>query len=101
VKESVPPITFFSNALVSQKQMSDDDMFVCFIVVAMSTFLCPNSFVVASQKFLVFLKILIRFEDMIGVGMFFLGCLSTSSYLINGKVANLLSKPLLMVVFTS
>ncbi|CAD6261070.1 unnamed protein product [Miscanthus lutarioriparius] len=41
----------FSEALVYKKEMSDDDMFVCFIVVAMSTFLCPNSSVVPCKKF--------------------------------------------------
>ena len=50
-KDNVPPISFFSEALVSKKEMSDDDMFVCFIVVAMSTFLCPNSSVVPCHKF--------------------------------------------------
>jgi hypothetical protein len=50
-KDNVPPISFFSEALVSQKEMSDDDMFVCFIVVAMSTFFCPNSSVVPCHKF--------------------------------------------------
>ncbi|KAG0526588.1 hypothetical protein BDA96_06G158200 [Sorghum bicolor] len=50
-KDNVPPISFFSEALVSKKEMSDDDMFVCFIVVAMSTFLCPNSSVVSCHKF--------------------------------------------------
>jgi len=50
-KDNVSPISFFSEALVSKKEMSDDDMFVCFIVVAMSTFLCPNSSVVPCHKF--------------------------------------------------
>lgn len=50
-KDSVPPISYFSEALISKKELSDDDMFVCFIVVALSTFLCPNSSVVPSQRF--------------------------------------------------
>jgi len=50
-KDSVPLISYFSEALTCKNGMSDDDMFVCFIVVAMSTFLCPNSSVVPSQKF--------------------------------------------------
>ena len=50
-KDNVPPISYFFEAIVSKKEMSDDDMFVCFIVVAMSTFLCPNSSVVPCQKF--------------------------------------------------
>jgi len=50
-KDNVPPISFSSEALVSKKEMSDDDMFVCFIVVAMITFLCPNSSVVPCHKF--------------------------------------------------
>jgi hypothetical protein len=36
-KDNVPPINFFVEALVSKKEMFDDDMFVCFIVIAMST----------------------------------------------------------------
>ncbi|OQU79170.1 hypothetical protein SORBI_3008G104701 [Sorghum bicolor] len=50
-KDSVPPISYFSEALISKKELSDDNMFVCFIVVALSTFLCPNSSVVPSQRF--------------------------------------------------
>jgi len=50
-KDNVPPISFFSEALVSKKEMSDDDMFVCFIVVAMRTFLCPNSSMVSCHSF--------------------------------------------------
>jgi hypothetical protein len=50
-KDSVPPINYFSEALTSKKEMSNDDMFLCFIIVALSTFLCPNSSVVPSQRF--------------------------------------------------
>ena len=50
-KDNVPPISFSSEALVSKKEMSDDDMFVCFIVVAMRTFLCPNSSMVSCHNF--------------------------------------------------
>jgi hypothetical protein len=50
-KDNVPRISYFSKALVSKKEMYDDDVFVCFIVVAMSTFLSPNSSVVPCQKF--------------------------------------------------
>jgi hypothetical protein len=50
-KDSVPHISYFSEALTSKKEMSDDDMFLCFIVVALSTFLYPNSSVVLSHRF--------------------------------------------------
>jgi hypothetical protein len=31
--------------------MSDEDMFICFMVVALSSFLCPNTNTVPSPKY--------------------------------------------------
>lgn len=51
-KSSIPPVTFFSNKLVKEGgTLSDEDLFVCFIIVALSSFLCANSSSTACPKY--------------------------------------------------
>ncbi|KAG2648910.1 hypothetical protein PVAP13_1NG073200 [Panicum virgatum] len=51
-KSSIPPVTFFSNKLVKEGgTLSDEDLFVCFIIVALSSFLCANSSSTPSPKY--------------------------------------------------
>lgn len=41
---SIPPASFFTNKLNSiSEELPDEDIFICFMCVAFSTFLCPNS----------------------------------------------------------
>ncbi|RLM64656.1 hypothetical protein C2845_PM16G00760 [Panicum miliaceum] len=50
-KNSIPSVTFFANKLVKySEELSDEDVFICFIVVALSSFLCPNSSITPSPK---------------------------------------------------
>ncbi|XP_039805184.1 uncharacterized protein LOC120669513 [Panicum virgatum] len=43
-KSSMPSVTFFVNKLTKNKEiLPDEDFFICFMLVALNTFLCPNS----------------------------------------------------------
>ncbi|CAL5021993.1 unnamed protein product [Urochloa decumbens] len=42
-KKSVPSVSFFANKLLQHEPMSDEDVFICFIIVAMNNFLCPTN----------------------------------------------------------
>ncbi|CAL4911134.1 unnamed protein product [Urochloa decumbens] len=41
-KKSVPSVSFFANKLLQHEPLCDDDVFICFIIVAMNNFLCPT-----------------------------------------------------------
>jgi hypothetical protein len=45
-------VSFFANKIIKQEEMSDEDVFVCFLVVALSSFLCSNTNLVPSVKYL-------------------------------------------------
>ncbi|TVU49159.1 hypothetical protein EJB05_00453, partial [Eragrostis curvula] len=51
-KTSLPPVKYFGNKLLSEEYMPDEDVFVCFILVSLSCFLCPNSSLTPSVKYL-------------------------------------------------
>ncbi|CAL4903648.1 unnamed protein product [Urochloa decumbens] len=42
-KKSVPSVSFFANKLLMHEPMRDEEVFICFIIVAMNNFLCPNN----------------------------------------------------------
>ncbi|XBJ18448.1 hypothetical protein VPH35_009611 [Triticum aestivum] len=48
---SIPPVSFFCNTLKSE-ELPDEDTFICFMCIALSTFLCPNSSLSPSPKYL-------------------------------------------------
>ncbi|CAL4990031.1 unnamed protein product [Urochloa decumbens] len=50
-KKSIPSVTFFSNKILKNDPMSDEDLFVCFIIVALNTFLCPNTSATPCYKY--------------------------------------------------
>ncbi|KAG2652203.1 hypothetical protein PVAP13_1NG275819, partial [Panicum virgatum] len=50
-KRSIPSVSFFANKLLNHDPMSDEDLFICFILVAMASFLCPNSSQAPSYKY--------------------------------------------------
>jgi hypothetical protein len=54
--------------------MSDEDVFVCFLVVALSSFLCSNTNLVPSVKYLGVFEDTDNEKTMIGVGLSSLGC---------------------------
>uniref|UniRef100_A0A453C7X0 Uncharacterized protein n=2 Tax=Aegilops tauschii subsp. strangulata TaxID=200361 RepID=A0A453C7X0_AEGTS len=44
---SIPPVSFFCNKLKStSEELPDEDIFICFMCIALSTFLCPNPILV-------------------------------------------------------
>ncbi|XBH67675.1 hypothetical protein VPH35_096013 [Triticum aestivum] len=50
---SIPPVSFFTKKLKSSEvELPDDDIFICFMIVAFSSFLCPNSSLSPSPKYL-------------------------------------------------
>lgn len=50
---SIPPVSFFANKLKSvEVDLLDEDVFIFFMIVAFSTFLCPNSSLSPSPKYL-------------------------------------------------
>ncbi|KAL6646917.1 hypothetical protein ACP70R_015611 [Stipagrostis hirtigluma subsp. patula] len=55
-KNSVPSVKFFGDKLIKKENMSDEDVFICFILVALNCFLCPNSSLVPSSKYLSILE---------------------------------------------
>lgn len=50
-KENIPQVTFFANKIIKKVPMSNEDLFVCFMIVAISTFLCPNSSLIPSPRY--------------------------------------------------
>ncbi|CAN6361777.1 unnamed protein product, partial [Urochloa humidicola] len=52
-KQSIPPVTYFVNKIIDQLHtLSDEDLFICFMLVALTTFLCPNASQSPSQQYL-------------------------------------------------
>jgi hypothetical protein len=49
-KNSIPSVKFFANNLEKGEELSDEDVFICFIIVPLSSFLCPNSSITSSPK---------------------------------------------------
>ena len=50
---SIPPVYFFASKLKSTEvELSDEDISICFMIVALSSFLCPNSSLSPSPKYL-------------------------------------------------
>ncbi|XP_039841596.1 uncharacterized protein LOC120701852 [Panicum virgatum] len=50
-KKSIPPVSFFANKFLDKEPMSDEEVLICFILVAMHSFLCANSSVTPSYKY--------------------------------------------------
>lgn len=50
-KHSIPSVNFFATKLIKHEPMSDEDTLICFIMVAMSSFLCPNSSLIPCYKY--------------------------------------------------
>ncbi|KAL6658105.1 hypothetical protein ACP70R_003691 [Stipagrostis hirtigluma subsp. patula] len=50
--QSIPSVKYFGDKLLKNEDMSDEDVFACFILVALNCFLCPNSSLFPSSKYL-------------------------------------------------
>ncbi|KAM0835865.1 hypothetical protein ACQ4PT_062672 [Festuca glaucescens] len=48
---SIPNVNFFANKLISGEHLSDKDIFICFMSVCFTSFLCPNSSVLPSTQY--------------------------------------------------
>ncbi|CAM0153031.1 unnamed protein product [Urochloa decumbens] len=52
-KQSLPSVMFFVDKLTEElDSLSDEQIFISFLLVALNTFLCPNSSQIPSQKYL-------------------------------------------------
>ena len=50
-KQKIPPVSFFSKKIIDHEVLSDEEVFMCFILVALHSFLCSNSSVTPSHKY--------------------------------------------------
>ncbi|XP_051210925.1 uncharacterized protein [Lolium perenne] len=48
---SIPNVNFFANKLISGEELSDEDIFICFMSVCFTSFLCPNSSLLPSTQY--------------------------------------------------
>jgi hypothetical protein len=48
---SIPNVNFFANKLISGEELSDEDIFICFMSVCFTRFLCPNSSLLPSTQY--------------------------------------------------
>ncbi|KAM0906706.1 hypothetical protein ACQ4PT_016616 [Festuca glaucescens] len=48
---SIPNVNFFANKLISGEDLSDEDIFICFMSVCFTSFLCPNSSLLPSTQY--------------------------------------------------
>uniref|UniRef100_A0A0E0L9G7 Ubiquitin-like protease family profile domain-containing protein n=1 Tax=Oryza punctata TaxID=4537 RepID=A0A0E0L9G7_ORYPU len=49
---SIPSVKFFGDQFIQKKIMSDEDVIISFLIVALACFLCPNSSLMPSTKYL-------------------------------------------------
>jgi len=51
-KNSMPQVHFFANKLINRDPMSDQEIVICFMLIALNSFLCPNSSLTPSSSYL-------------------------------------------------
>nr|BAC10392.1 hypothetical protein [Oryza sativa Japonica Group] len=51
-KSALPSVRFFGDKFIRKETLSDDEVITSFLIVAMACFLCPNSSLVLSTKYL-------------------------------------------------
>uniref|UniRef100_A0A0E0QL62 Ubiquitin-like protease family profile domain-containing protein n=1 Tax=Oryza rufipogon TaxID=4529 RepID=A0A0E0QL62_ORYRU len=57
-KTSIPSVKFFGEKIIKNEELPDDQILICFMIVSLNCFLCPNSSLIPSTKYLS------AFEDM-------------------------------------
>ncbi|RLN43309.1 hypothetical protein C2845_PM01G20320 [Panicum miliaceum] len=50
-KNSIPSVLFFANKIIKGETNSDEELIIYFVLVAMNSFLCPNSYNVPSYRY--------------------------------------------------
>lgn len=50
-KQSLPSVKFFANKILKHQTQSNEELIICFILVAMNSFLCPNTSSVRSYRY--------------------------------------------------
>ena len=50
-KSKILLVSFFADKLIKREDLSDEDKLICFMIVALSSFLCPNTNTVSSPKY--------------------------------------------------
>ncbi|KAL6595520.1 hypothetical protein ACP70R_047860 [Stipagrostis hirtigluma subsp. patula] len=50
--QSIPSVKFFGDKILNNEDMTKEDVFACFMLVALNCFLCPNSSLFPSSKYL-------------------------------------------------
>jgi len=48
----MPQVHFFANKLINRDPMSDQEIVICFMLIALNSFLCPNSSLTPSSSYL-------------------------------------------------
>lgn len=61
-KSSLPQVSFFASKLKAV-DLSDEELIICFLVVALHCFLCPNSNIVPSPRYLGVFEDIERLQD--------------------------------------
>ncbi|KAL6646678.1 hypothetical protein ACP70R_015755 [Stipagrostis hirtigluma subsp. patula] len=61
-KTAMPPISFFGNML-KDKNLSDEKTFICFMIVALASFLCPTANIHPSSKYFDLFRDLDKVKD--------------------------------------
>ncbi|KAF2919761.1 hypothetical protein DAI22_08g159900 [Oryza sativa Japonica Group] len=57
-KTSIPSVKFIGEKLIKNEEFPDDQILICFMIVSLNCFLCPNSSLIPGTKYLS------AFEDM-------------------------------------
>uniref|UniRef100_A0A0E0E7W6 Ubiquitin-like protease family profile domain-containing protein n=1 Tax=Oryza meridionalis TaxID=40149 RepID=A0A0E0E7W6_9ORYZ len=51
-QDAIPSVKFFGDLLIQKKDLSEDQIITSFLIVALACFLCPNSSLIPSVKYL-------------------------------------------------
>ena len=85
-KSKILLVSFFADKLIKKEDLSDEDVFICFMIVALSSFLCPNMNTVPSPKYFGIFEDVEHIKDFNGVLMCYIGYLSMSRRSMEAKM---------------
>ncbi|KAL6615312.1 hypothetical protein ACP70R_037582 [Stipagrostis hirtigluma subsp. patula] len=61
---SIPSVKYFGNKLLKNEDLTDKEVFMCFILVALNCFLCPNASLPPASKYLGIFEDLDHIEEL-------------------------------------